>query len=93
MAEVALLMRQTLPAGMGLAEFGERIGWGRGSEDAVARMRTITVEDLIEIGLTSETAMHWAVAYDAVVRLMPHNPSAIGRAALMRHAAKLIERK
>jgi hypothetical protein len=35
-------------------------------------------------------ADNWAAAYDAVARLMPNNPSAAGRAELMRHAANLL---
>jgi len=91
MNEVAVLMRQSLPEGMSPSEFGERIGWGRGSEDAVERMKTLTVQELTEIGLTSEAATYWAVAYEAISRLMPRNPSATGRAALMRYAAKLLK--
>ena len=93
MNEVAVLMRQSLPDGVSPSEFGERIGWGRGSEDALERMKSLNANDLSEIGLTSESAERWAVAYEAVARLMPQNPSASGRAALMRHAAKLIEGK
>src|SRR4051794_5164970 len=90
MQEVAALMRQSLPAGVTPSEFGERIQWGRGSQDAIRRIQTLTVDELIQLGLTNEAASQWAIAYEAVVRFMPSNPSAAGRAALMRHAANLL---
>ena len=91
MQEVAVLMRQSLPAGISPSEFGERLAWGRGNDEALERMKSLTVDELAAIGLTSEAAMQWAWAYETVGRLMPHNPSASGRAALMRHAAKLLK--
>jgi hypothetical protein len=90
MSEVAVLMRQSLPDGISPSEFGERIGWGRGSDEALNRMKTLTTQQLTEIGLTRDVATQWALAYEAVGRLMPDNPSAAGRAALMHHAAKLL---
>jgi len=92
MDEVADLMRENLPAGMSPAEFGKRMNWGRGSAEAEARMPTITIGELERIGLGAEQATNWAIAYEAVVRLMPDNPSAAGRARLMRHAARLLAR-
>jgi len=41
--------------------------------------------------LTKEQAKAWAIAYEAVQQLAPGNPSAAGRAELMRHAARLLE--
>jgi hypothetical protein len=90
MQEVADLMRQSLPEGMSPSQFGECIKWGRGSQEAIERIQTITLNELIEIGLTEEMAAQWATAYEAVMRLMPNNPSAAGRAALMRHASTLL---
>jgi hypothetical protein len=72
------------------AEFGKRMKWGRGSEEARARIGTLTIEELHGIRLTVEQATNWANAYEAVERLMPDNPSASGRAALLRHAAQLL---
>lgn len=90
MDDVAILMRENLPRGMTPAEFGNHMKWGRGSEDAKQRINTLTVEELEGIGLTAEQAANWAIAYEIVERLMPGNPSAAGRAALMRHAAGLL---
>jgi hypothetical protein len=90
MDDVAELMRNNLPRGISPAEFGQRMKWGRGSEQARQRISTLTIEELHEIGLTAEQATNWAIAYEAVARLMPQNPSAPGRAELLRHAARLL---
>jgi hypothetical protein len=90
MDEVAELMRQSLPHGMTPAEFGQKMKWGRGSDEARLRINSLTIDELQEIGLTAEQATNWAIAYETVCRLMPHNPSAAGRAMLLRHAAQLL---
>jgi hypothetical protein len=90
MDEVADLMRKNLPAGMTPAEFGQRMQWGRGSKEARQRIGSLNIAELHDMGLTAEQAVNWAVAYDAVCRLMPQNPSAAGRAELLRHAARLL---
>lgn len=90
MQEVAALMRDNLPAGLTAAEFGKRIGWGKGDGAARARMATLTIEELRAIGLRAEQAANWALAYESVHRLAPENPSAAGRAELMRYAARLL---
>jgi hypothetical protein len=89
MVEVAELMRRSLPAGISLSQFGTRMRWGRGNDDARQRIATLTREELEAIGLTKQQAEDWAVAYEAVEKLMPENPSAAGRVELMRHAVKL----
>jgi hypothetical protein len=88
--EVAALMRDNLPTGLTAAEFGKLIGWGEGSDAARARIATLTVEELREIGVQMEQAINWAIAYESVQRLSPRNPSAAGLAQLMRHAASLL---
>jgi hypothetical protein len=93
MDEVADLMRENLPHGMTPAELGQRMKWGRGSAEARQRISTLTTEDLREIGLSTEQATNWAIAYEAVCRLMPQNPSAPGRAELLRYAANLLSGK
>jgi hypothetical protein len=90
MDDVAELMRNNLPQGMSPAEFGQRMNWGRGTEQARQRISTLTIEELHEIGLTAEQAANWAIAYEGVARFMPQNPSASGRAELLRHAARLL---
>jgi hypothetical protein len=90
MDDVARTMRENLPAGMTPREFGQTMDWGRGSEEARSRIATLTLEQLQAISLTAEQALVWALAYDAVRTLMPTNPSAAGRADLMRRAAELL---
>jgi hypothetical protein len=93
MDAVAELMRDNLPHGMTPAEFGQRMNWGRGSDEALARINTLTVEELHEVGLSADQALNWAIAYEAVCHLMPQNPSAAGRAELLRHAGRLLSGK
>jgi hypothetical protein len=90
MDDVADLMRDNLPQGITPAEFRQRLKWGRGSDEARQRINTLSVEELHQIGLSAEQATNWAIAYEAVCRLMPQNPSAVGRAALLRHAAQIL---
>jgi len=89
MDEVAELMRSSIPEGMSPSEFGRKMDWGRGDDAARNRIASITREELQDIGLDAKTATNWATAYEAVKQLKPGNPSADGRAELMRHAAKL----
>jgi hypothetical protein len=88
--DVAELMRDNLPTGMTPADFGQRMKWGRGNDEALRRIETLTFAELNQIGLNAEQTMNWAIAYEAVMRLMPRNPSAAGRATLLRHAAGLL---
>ena len=90
MDEVAALMRENLPEEMTPAEFGQKMAWGRGSDEARQRIGSLNLEELQIIGLSVEQATAWVVAYEAVARLMPNNPSAAGRADLLRHAALLL---
>jgi hypothetical protein len=90
MDDVAELMRENLPPRMTPAEFGQRMKWGRGSSEARQRIASLTIEELRDIGLSAEQATNWAIAYEVVSRLMPQNPSAAGRAALLHHAAQLL---
>ena len=90
MEDVAALMRDNLPVGLTVADFGKQMGWGRGNDAARARMTTLTGEELQAMGLQAEQAKNWAIAYEAVDRLAPNNPSAAGRGELMRHAVMLL---
>ncbi len=88
--DVAAQMRTNLPPGMNPKQFGEVLKWGGGSQSARQRISTLTADELRQAGITAEMADNWAAAYDAVARLTPNNPSAAGRADLMRHAARLL---
>jgi hypothetical protein len=79
MDKIAAFMRDNLPVGMSLAHFGKSMKWGRRDLDARRRAATITVGELRRLGLTAEQARNWAVAYEAVSRMVPSNPSARGR--------------
>jgi len=88
--DVAAQMRANLPPGMNPKQFGEVMKWGGGSNAARQRIATLTADELRRAGVTAEMAENWAAAYDAVVRISPKNPSAAGRADLMRQAARLL---
>jgi hypothetical protein len=89
--DVSELMHRSLPAGMKLGDFGKFIGWGRRSAEARNRMATISRSEIDLIGLTLEQAQNWVVAYEAVARLTPQNPSAAGRLELMEHIVQLLK--
>jgi RHS repeat-associated protein len=75
------------PGTKGFAEFGEKMGWGRGSAEARARIETLTREELEQKGITKQMAEEWRDFY----KQQPEtNPSAAGRADLMQHAADLL---
>jgi len=88
--DVSALMRANLPEGMTPRQFGVALKWGSGSQSARDRIATLTTHELHRAGITADMAENWADAYDAVVRFTPDNPSAAGRADLMRHAARLL---
>jgi hypothetical protein len=89
--DVAALMRNNLPPGLTLREFGQELmHWGSGSQMARNRMTTLTISELQAAGMTADMAESWALAYEIVARLMPGNPSAVGRAELMHHATSLL---
>ncbi len=91
LAEANATMRSNLPPGMGLDEFGHNVmKWGGGNVAARARMATLTAQELRAAGVTPEMADAWAEAYEAIARITPNNPSAAGRAELMRRAAQLL---
>jgi hypothetical protein len=73
------------------AEIGRAIGWGRGNEQALARIPSIDAEELVSKGFTALVAQRWFEHYLNEVRRNPNNPSAWGRALLMRHAQRLLE--
>ncbi len=88
--------------GMDLSEFGRFIGWGNRGDQAIARMQSLTDEDIqamAEKGLTRKIAKQWA---DAYLQLHQHtlertgtidrfaNPSS--RSILMNHIAGRLPR-
>jgi RHS repeat-associated protein len=89
--DVAEIMRANLPPNMSPQTFGHEVmRWGSGSDEARARISTLTAQELRDAGVTADMANWWARAYEAVARISPDNPSAAGRAELMRRAAELL---
>lgn len=86
------LPRPETPGGMSLADFGQKVmQWGRGSADALARIGNITRDELEDAGVTPEMAKKWADFYVNEVARKPNNPSAAGRAELMKHVTELLK--
>lgn len=73
------------------AEFGEAVGWGTFDAAARERAATITREEVQALGLTVKIAQTWLDLYECVARRTPRNPSARGRADLMRRIIELLE--
>ena len=64
--------------------------WGTGSAAARARRGTLTRQELEQAGVTREMAEAWRDFYLHELQVNPDNPSAPGRAELMRRAAELL---
>lgn len=78
------------PGGMKLPQFGDVMGWGGNSAEAVARIPQLTREYLVRNGVTRQMAQEWARFYRNEMLRNPGNPSAPGRAQLMEAAAELL---
>ena len=79
------------PPSMTPAEFGDVMRWGKGSEDAVDRIETLTVEELRQRPeITADCLLRWRAFFVDVLQRFPDNPSAAGRIELMSHAASLL---
>jgi hypothetical protein len=72
-------------------EFGNLMRWGTGHVAARSRITTLTRQELQHIGVTLEMARDWRDFYLRVSSDNPSNPSADGRADLMRYAVQLLE--
>lgn len=80
-----------VPPGMSVSDFGNRLmRWGTGHESARARIATLTREELERAGVTREMAEAWQDFYLNEAARNPANPSAAGRADLMRRAVELL---
>ena len=77
---------------MSLSHFGRKVMvWGTGNEAAEARIKTLTIQQLREAGITVEMAQSWTDFYRQVLLVTPNNPSAMGRARLMEYAVSLFK--
>jgi len=88
--EANTVMGANLPRGMTRAQFGEVMQWGSGNASAQAQIGALTAQQLRAAGVTAEMAENWAAAYEGIGRITPANPSAAGRADLMRWVAELL---
>lgn len=73
--------------------------WGSGKEPALARKSTLTAAELRHAGMTLDCARMWLDFYVEYIErkeaegadLEVLNPSALGRAELMRYACNLLQ--
>lgn len=80
-----------IPPGVTRNAFGKEImRWGRNSDEARARMNTLTREELRAGGVTLSMAKGWRDFYLEERVRIPQNPSAAGRAELMQKAVDLL---
>jgi hypothetical protein len=80
------------PPGMSIPYFGNEVmQWGTGSAAARARIATLTRDWLTQNGVTIDIAEAWMKFYENEVIRNPGNPSAPGRADLMRYAVGLLQ--
>jgi hypothetical protein len=81
------------PNNMILPSFGKGIiGWGAGPNDAEARFKNVTAQDVAKMktqGLTLEMAQAWQAFYDNETLRNPGNPTAPFRAQLMKKIVAL----
>ena len=79
------------PSNTTVGQFGRDImKWGTGDAEARARAATLTREELERAGVTRQIAEAWRDFYKEVVKQIPNNPSAAGRADLMQRALELL---
>ena len=66
----------------------EIVRWGTHDRDALARIDTIKVEDLIAHGVTRGLMVEWLTFYECEFRREPLNPSVVGRVELLTHIVR-----
>jgi hypothetical protein len=80
-----------VPAGKTRSEFGTKtMRWGTGDAAARARIESLTQHELENAGVTLQMARAWRDFYRQELVRNPANPSAAGRADLMRRAMELL---
>jgi hypothetical protein len=73
------------------SQFGSEVmRWGTGDAEALARIDSLTREELQQAGVTRDIALQWRNFYRSELVRNPDNPSAAGRAELMAAAARLL---
>jgi RHS repeat-associated protein len=87
----ARMARPPVPNGMTNTQFGQLLGWGRGSEAARGQIGKLSASTLREAGVDRSMAQAWQRFYEYEAQAVRTNPSAPGRADLMRHVANLLK--
>jgi hypothetical protein len=64
--------------------------WGRGETGAIARLATITAEELQEAEVTCDILNDWYSFYHDETQSNPRNRAAVARAQLMAHCLRLL---
>jgi len=64
--------------------------WGRGEAEAIARIATITAEELQQAEVTCEILIGWYEFYRDEADSNPRNRAAAARAKLMAHCLRLL---
>lgn len=64
--------------------------WGRGESGAIARLDTITADELQQADVTCEILRDWYEFYRDEAELNPRNRAAAARAELMAHCLRLL---
>jgi hypothetical protein len=64
--------------------------WGRGERGAIARIATITAEELHQAEVTCEILSGWYEFYRNEAESNPRNRAAAARAELMAHCLRLL---
>ena len=86
------LLTRLMPAGMTANYFGETVmRWGRRDPSAIARIGSISLQHLQRHGITREMAVSWHRFYAHTAKVQPENPSAAGRAKLMKAIVDLFD--
>jgi hypothetical protein len=64
--------------------------WGRGERGAIARIGTITADELQQAAVTCEIVNSWHEFYRNEAESNPRNRAAAARAELMAHCLRLL---
>jgi hypothetical protein len=64
--------------------------WGRGERGAIARVSTITAEELQQVHVTCEILKDWHEFYRIEAKTNPRNRAAAARAELIAHCLRLL---
>lgn len=69
----------------------EIVRWGTHDEDAVARIATISVEELVVQGVSRGLMAEWLTFYECEFRRQPLNPTDNARVELLTHIVRRLQ--